>query len=76
MLATDADQFGTANSLFTMKIISVSPQTLNTEFFIEQTEGDVIGKIYFKGCLDYEVTYTQLCLKNVPIAHIIHHLTL
>ncbi|XP_051736901.1 cadherin-like protein 26 isoform X2 [Ctenopharyngodon idella] len=62
VLASDADQFGTANSLFTMKIISVSPQTSNTEFFIDQTEGDVIGKISFKGCLDYEETqkYTIL----------------
>ncbi|XP_056126684.1 cadherin-like protein 26, partial [Rhinichthys klamathensis goyatoka] len=62
VLATDNDQFGSANSLFTLRIVSVSPQTSNTEFFIHQTEADVTGKISFKGCLDYEETnkYTIL----------------
>ncbi|KAK7128442.1 hypothetical protein R3I94_016875 [Phoxinus phoxinus] len=62
VLATDIDQFGSANSLFTLRIVSVSPQTSNTEFFIEQTGADVTGTISFKGCLDYEETqkYTIL----------------
>ncbi|XDV45494.1 hypothetical protein PO909_013583 [Leuciscus waleckii] len=54
VLATDKDQFGSANSLFTLRIVSVSPQTSNTEFFIDQAEAELTGTIYFKGCLDYE----------------------
>jgi len=55
VLATDNDPLGSVNSLFTLRIVSVSPQTSNTEFFIHQPEADMIGKISFKGCLDYEV---------------------
>ncbi|XP_051517924.1 cadherin-like protein 26 [Myxocyprinus asiaticus] len=54
ILATDFDRDGSANSLFTFRIVSVTPTPSNAEFFIQQTEGDTTGKIYFKGCLNYE----------------------
>ncbi|KAI7794592.1 putative cadherin-4-like, partial [Triplophysa rosa] len=54
VLATDDDQDGTANSLLTFRVVSVTPSPSNAEFFIQQTEGETIGKISFKGCLEYE----------------------
>ncbi|XP_056588579.1 cadherin-like protein 26 isoform X2 [Triplophysa dalaica] len=54
VLASDDDQDGTANSLLSFKVVSVTPSPSNAEFFIQQTEGETIGKISFKGCLDYE----------------------
>ncbi|KPP79315.1 hypothetical protein Z043_101111, partial [Scleropages formosus] len=49
VFAVDKDKSNTPNSTFTYRISSVTPQTPNAEFFIEQN-----GKISFKGCLDYE----------------------
>ncbi|KAK2885911.1 hypothetical protein Q8A67_016748 [Cirrhinus molitorella] len=62
VLATDNDQPGTANSQFTLRIVSVSPSTSSTQFFIFQKEGDSIGTISFNGYFDYEKakTYTIL----------------
>ncbi|XP_077060719.1 cadherin-4 [Siphateles boraxobius] len=62
LLANDYDQVGSANSLFTLRIVSVSPQTSHTEFFIDQTGGQVTGKISFKGCLDYEKVHKYTIL--------------
>ncbi|XP_076607840.1 cadherin-like protein 26 [Chaetodon auriga] len=50
VLAYDRDQRGTSNSAFHYEIKSVSPDPLDTEFFIEES-----GSISFKGCLDREV---------------------
>lgn len=41
------------NNQFDMKIVSVTPETQNLMFYLEQ-RGD-IGTIAFKGCLDHEV---------------------
>ncbi|XP_051515753.1 cadherin-like protein 26 [Myxocyprinus asiaticus] len=62
MLANDGDQDGSANSMFTFRIVSVTPTPSNAEFFIQQTEGDTTGEISFMGCLNYEDTqkYTIL----------------
>ncbi|XP_051947936.1 cadherin-like protein 26 isoform X2 [Xyrauchen texanus] len=54
IFASDGDRAGSANSLFTFRIVSVTPTPSNAEFFIRQTEGDTTGEIYFKGCLNYE----------------------
>ncbi|XP_048029634.1 cadherin-like protein 26 isoform X1 [Megalobrama amblycephala] len=50
VLAIDKDAAGTLNSTIDYKIISVTPATKNTEFYIQDS-----GAISFKGCLDYEV---------------------
>ncbi|XP_047438530.1 cadherin-like protein 26 [Mugil cephalus] len=50
VLAYDRDQRGTPNSTFHYEIKSVSPNSPDTEFFIDGS-----GAISFKGCLDYEV---------------------
>ncbi|KAK7128068.1 hypothetical protein R3I93_020610 [Phoxinus phoxinus] len=50
VLATDKDAPGSLNSTIDYKIISVTPATKNSEFYI----GDS-GAMSFKGCLDYEV---------------------
>ncbi|ROL47281.1 Cadherin-like protein 26, partial [Anabarilius grahami] len=50
VLAIDKDAAGTLNSTIDYKIISVTPATKNTEFYIQDS-----GAISFKGCFDYEV---------------------
>ncbi|XP_029990626.1 cadherin-like protein 26 [Sphaeramia orbicularis] len=50
VLAYDRDKRGTPNSTFHYEIKSVSPQTENTEFFVNE-----YGVISFKGCFDHEV---------------------
>ncbi|XP_036447137.1 cadherin-like protein 26 [Colossoma macropomum] len=50
--ALDQDDSSTGNGLFTFTILSVSPQTSNLEFFINQQSQT--GRISFRGCLDYE----------------------
>uniref|UniRef100_A0A3B4VEY3 Cadherin 27 n=1 Tax=Seriola dumerili TaxID=41447 RepID=A0A3B4VEY3_SERDU len=49
-VAYDRDEAGTPNSTFHYEIKSVSPNTPDTEFFINE-----FGTISFKGCLDHEV---------------------
>ncbi|KAM9859965.1 cadherin-like protein 26 [Aulostomus maculatus] len=57
LAAYDRDRRGTPNSTFHYEIKSVSPNTPDTEFFIDDT-----GTISFKGCLDHAVSemYTVL----------------
>ncbi|AWP03303.1 putative cadherin-like protein 26 [Scophthalmus maximus] len=50
VVAYDRDQRGTPNSSFHYEIKSVSPNSPDTEFFIEES-----GAISFKGCLDHEL---------------------
>uniref|UniRef100_A0A3B4VE23 Cadherin 27 n=1 Tax=Seriola dumerili TaxID=41447 RepID=A0A3B4VE23_SERDU len=50
VVAYDRDEAGTPNSTFHYEIKSVSPNTPDTEFFINE-----FGTISFKGCLDHEV---------------------
>ncbi|KAJ0068536.1 hypothetical protein NL108_008921 [Boleophthalmus pectinirostris] len=57
VLAHDRDQRGSPNSAFHYELKSMSPQTENVQFFIDRE----IGKISFKGCLDYEAS-TFSCL--------------
>ncbi|KAI4873636.1 hypothetical protein NFI96_031468, partial [Prochilodus magdalenae] len=52
--ATDADDFQTPNGTFSFRIASVTPKTDNVEFFLEPSEASLTGRIYFRGCLDYE----------------------
>ncbi|KAK2914709.1 hypothetical protein Q8A73_005303 [Channa argus] len=58
VVAHDRDQSGTPNSTFHYEIKHTSPNTANTEFFIDAES----GAISFKGCLDHEVAkmYTLL----------------
>lgn len=49
VVAYDRDQRGTLNSTFHYEIKHVSPNTADTEFFIDES-----GIISFKGCLDHE----------------------
>ncbi|XP_067098979.1 cadherin-like protein 26 [Osmerus mordax] len=51
VLAHDKDQRGSPNSTFDYKMVSVSPQPANAEFFINNH-----GSISFTGCLEYEAT--------------------
>ncbi len=53
VLAYDEDDSRTNNGTFVFTIKSVTPKTDNVEFYIQQQKES--GKIYFKGCLDYEV---------------------
>ncbi|XP_029359003.1 cadherin-like protein 26 [Echeneis naucrates] len=57
VLAYDRDEKGTLNSTFHYEIKSVTPNTPDTEFFIDES-----GTISFKGCLNHEVAdmYTIL----------------
>ncbi|XP_077058874.1 cadherin-like protein 26 [Siphateles boraxobius] len=50
VLAIDKDAPGSLNSTIDYKIISITPATKNTEFYIQDS-----GAISFKGCFDYEV---------------------
>ncbi|XP_023283791.1 cadherin-like protein 26 [Seriola lalandi dorsalis] len=50
VVAYDRDEAGSPNSTFHYEIKSVSPNTPDTEFFINE-----FGTISFKGCLDHEV---------------------
>ncbi|XP_073679437.1 cadherin-like protein 26 [Garra rufa] len=52
VLAIDKDDSKTNNGTFVFTIKSVTPQTDNIEFYIQQHTQS--GTIYFKGCLDYE----------------------
>ncbi|XP_036386735.1 cadherin-like protein 26 [Megalops cyprinoides] len=49
VLAIDHDKPETSNSTFDYRIISVTPNVPNVEFFIEDN-----GRISFRGCLEYE----------------------
>ncbi|XP_020559105.1 cadherin-like protein 26 [Oryzias latipes] len=49
--ASDRDQRGSPNSTFHYEIISVTPKTSDTEFFISE-----LGAISFKGCLNRDVS--------------------
>uniref|UniRef100_A0A3P9LG49 Cadherin 27 n=1 Tax=Oryzias latipes TaxID=8090 RepID=A0A3P9LG49_ORYLA len=49
--ASDRDQRGSPNSTFHYEIISVTPKTSVTEFFISE-----LGAISFKGCLNRDVS--------------------
>ncbi|MBN3304045.1 PSA7 protein, partial [Amia calva] len=49
--AMDRDMPNSVNSTVNYKIVSVNPKTSNVDFEIDQ-----IGRIKFKGCLDYEET--------------------
>ncbi|XP_050952700.1 cadherin-like protein 26 [Labeo rohita] len=62
VLANDIDQSGTANSEFTLRILSVSPSTSTTQFFIYQKKGDQTGTMFFKGYFDYEKAQTYTIL--------------
>ena len=53
MRAEDLDDSKT-NGTFDFRIVSVTPQDPDIDFVIEQM--DNVGKISFKGCLDYEVS--------------------
>ncbi|KAL7407698.1 hypothetical protein ABVT39_012237 [Epinephelus coioides] len=55
VLAYDRDQSGTPNSTFHYEMKSVSPNPLDTEFFIDKS-----GTISFKGCLDYEARVAEM----------------
>ncbi|KAJ8016236.1 hypothetical protein DPEC_G00005110 [Dallia pectoralis] len=51
--ASDRDRADTNNGTFNFKIVSVTPKPPeDLEFFLEQK--DTIGKIQFRGCLDYK----------------------
>lgn len=52
VLAIDNDAPGTLNSTIDYKILSVTPKTINAEFYLQES-----GTISFKGCLDYEVRH-------------------
>ncbi|XP_073679769.1 cadherin-like protein 26 [Garra rufa] len=52
VLAIDKDDSKTNNGTFVFTIKSVTPQTDDVEFYIQQHTQS--GTIYFKGCLDYE----------------------
>ncbi|XP_030623657.1 cadherin-like protein 26 [Chanos chanos] len=54
VFASDADDNSTPNGTFSFRIVSVSPETKNAEFFIKNLERVPSGTISFKGCLDYE----------------------
>ncbi|KAI1890861.1 hypothetical protein AGOR_G00157960 [Albula goreensis] len=49
VVATDDDRPGSPNSTIQYRMVSVTPDTPNTEFYIQDS-----GRISFKGCLDYE----------------------
>ncbi|XP_041952833.1 cadherin-like protein 26 isoform X1 [Alosa sapidissima] len=50
--ADDLDDSTTSNGTFDLRIVSVTPQDPDIDFVIAQE--DTIGKITFKGCLNYE----------------------
>ncbi|XP_062397734.1 cadherin-like protein 26 isoform X2 [Sardina pilchardus] len=50
--ADDLDDRTTGNGTFDLRIVSVTPQDPDIDFVIEQVND--IGKISFKGCLNYE----------------------
>ncbi|XP_040920169.1 cadherin-13 isoform X2 [Toxotes jaculatrix] len=52
--ATDADSGN--NKIFDLRIVSVTPKPEELEFYLNQINGDQIGTISFKGCLDHEKT--------------------
>lgn len=52
LVACDKDAEG-RNNQFDMRIVSVTPEPQDLEFYLEQ-RGE-IGTISFKGCLDHEV---------------------
>ncbi|XP_036386736.1 cadherin-like protein 26 [Megalops cyprinoides] len=54
LMAEDSDKPNTPNSTFDYSITSVSPNTLNAEFYVEQQQQT--GVLSFRGCLDYEKT--------------------
>lgn len=59
VVATDLDDPQTPNGTFSFRIVSVTPKTDNVEFFLEPTGTATVGKIYFRGCLDYEVNTAE-----------------
>lgn len=59
-MARDLDQPKTQNSSFHYEIKSVSPDSPNAEFFIEES-----GAIYYKGCLDYEARETTVPVLSI-----------
>ncbi|XP_066529159.1 cadherin-2-like isoform X2 [Hoplias malabaricus] len=50
--AMDPDEKSPGNGVFTFRIISVSPETSNLQFFIKQQQQT--GLLSFRGCLDFE----------------------
>ena len=51
--ATDLDASNSKNGTFDFRIVSVTPEPSDLEFYLDQI-GDY-GNISFRGCLDYEV---------------------
>ncbi|XP_036447122.1 cadherin-like protein 26 [Colossoma macropomum] len=54
VMATDRDDSQSPNGTFSFNIVSVTPKTDNVEFFLEPTGPSTTGRIFFRGCLDYE----------------------
>ncbi|KAL7864501.1 hypothetical protein AOLI_G00159210 [Acnodon oligacanthus] len=54
VMATDGDDSQSPNGTFSFNIVSVTPKTDNVEFFLEPTGASITGRIFFRGCLDYE----------------------
>ncbi|XP_076133441.1 cadherin-like protein 26 isoform X2 [Alosa pseudoharengus] len=50
--ADDLDDSTTSNGTFDLRIVSVTPQDPDIDFVLAQA--DTVGKITFKGCLNYE----------------------
>ncbi|XP_062872180.1 cadherin-like protein 26 [Trichomycterus rosablanca] len=52
VVAKDKDDPSTLNGTFNFRLLSVTPQTDNVEFYIKQIQ--TTANIKFKGCLDYQ----------------------
>lgn len=67
--ATDKDAED-RNNQFDMRIVSVTPESQDLEFYLEQR--GQIGTIFFKGCLDREVRGLD-CIKKMPKSIYLHY---
>lgn len=63
VFASDGDDMNTPNGTFRFRLVSANPKTDNVEFYMTQNEN--VGSIYFKGCLDYEVSTSPWSLYTV-----------
>ncbi|CAL8275919.1 unnamed protein product [Boreogadus saida] len=61
--ATDLDNRNSKNGTFDFKIVSVTPEPSDLEFYMEKNSG--YGNISFRGCLDYEKSKTYTILVEV-----------
>ncbi|CAK6957487.1 cadherin-2-like [Scomber scombrus] len=50
------DDWTEDNKMFDLKIVSVTPEPQDLEFYLKQIHGSQTGTISFKGCLDHEKT--------------------